>query len=145
MENIRIRYRFRHKEIKELVLQCLLPVEVVEKQSIEGLTPPNPFNGAWDIESRDLCTGWSDTKGQLICEGDITNNGIVRWGNFDDSYIGFYLEDVEWCKRGGKKHHDTHDFFGFTTPFRILGNIHEHPELTKVRGYRKAVNSKGGD
>ena len=79
-----------------------------------------------------LYSGIDDKDGREIYEGDITNNGIIRFGRYDDSYVGFYLEDVEWCTKGGrKKHHDIHDLFAFTTPFEVRGNIYQNPELLK--------------
>ena len=77
-------------------------------------------------------TGLRDKNGKEIYEGDITNHGIIRFGdNYMTETIGFYLEDIEWCNRGGKKHHDTHTLFANTTKFEVIGNIYENPELVE--------------
>jgi len=82
-----------------------------------------------DVKAIMQYTGLKDKNGEEIYEGDVTNHGIIRFGPYDDTSIGFYLEDIEWCTRGGKRHHDTHELFAFATPFEVIGNVYENPEL----------------
>jgi hypothetical protein len=70
-------------------------------------------------------TGLKDKNGKKIYESDITNNGIIRFGQINEvNSIGFYLES-----------HFSRNVFGelfrFTTPFEVIGNIRENPELLK--------------
>ena len=73
-------------------------------------------------------TGLNDADGTPIFEGDITNNGIVVWIDDEEEseFVGWHLQDI---KPNKYDYYETHSFWAYTTPFRVLGNIHENPDL----------------
>lgn len=86
------------------------------------------------VESKftvEQCTGIRDTNGRLIYEGDIldgTEDGfdnklVVRWNK---TFGGFTLENTR--PRG-----ICLNTLIAATMMKILGNIHEHPELLEVK------------
>lgn len=80
--------------------------------------------GRHDEETVGQFTGLLDRHGKEIYEGDITNNGIIEFGDCSEG-IGFYLKD------NGMTDEPTHTLFAFTTPFEVIGNIYENPNLVK--------------
>ena len=75
------------------------------------------------VETVGQFTGLLDKNGKEIFEGDITNNGIIRFGKCAEiNGVGFYLESNFSKDVFG-------ELFRFTTPFEVLGNIYENPEL----------------
>lgn len=75
--------------------------------------------------------GIKDKNGKEIYEGDITNNGTVRyinclhWEGGGSQHPGFYFS---W-NEADEMELDYHD--GFTADIEVIGNIYENPELLK--------------
>ena len=92
------------------------------------------------------CTGLIATKSyrgdsedaRLVFEGDIvvrsdnyhTVQGIVRLGGYSDGHVGFY---IEWIDDGANKWSEWWrkdlDYWITREQCKIVGTIHEHPEL----------------
>mgnify|MGYP003629767402 CR=1 FL=1 len=75
-------------------------------------------------------TGLKDKNGKEIYEGDIIDEGIVRFGIVDiednegcsyNQVCGFYIKDLRF---NDEYHMDLRDT-------EVIGNIHENPELLK--------------
>jgi len=111
-----------------------------------GLKPLNP-----DIHTVEQCTGLKDCEGNLIFEGDVLS--FTYWwfdGNvaetqltgiivYDPNTMSYQLKGVknkEWESHTGY-HNDQEYLTPFSeltfdeADFKVLGNIHENPELLK--------------
>ena len=67
-------------------------------------------------------TGLKDNKGNDIYEDDILkDHGIVAWNDVEHQWS---VIDLNWNDR-----REWHDIDYLTSPFEIIGNIHENPEL----------------
>ena len=77
-------------------------------------------------------TGLEDNSGIGIYEGDITNNGVIVWVQEDEEseFVGWHLQDTHKSKYDC---YEIHSFYAFTTPFEVIGNIYENPELLEVK------------
>jgi len=83
-------------------------------------------NETWDIKNDDVellqFTGLKDANGKEIYEGDILENrkyrSIVKFAN------GKFLADVVGTI-------STFDLIGETHGSKVIGNVHENPELLK--------------
>lgn len=77
-----------------------------------------------DIRSMILMqyTGLKDKNGKEIYEGDILKeHGIVAWNDEGHRWSAI---DLKWNDRK-----EWHDLDYLTSPFEIIGNIYENPEL----------------
>jgi uncharacterized phage protein (TIGR01671 family) len=69
-------------------------------------------------------TGLKDKNGKEIYENDILKaHGIVKW---NDKEYRWSAIDLSWNDK-----REWHDLDYLTSPFEIIGNIYENPELLK--------------
>lgn len=90
------------------------------------LYPDNDNINNVEIEQ---CTGLKDKNGRLIFEGDIIfvnfEKGRVVWSDEDCTFFFLSLKEVY-------KLHIFPDFFtGADDYYKVIGNIHQNPELLK--------------
>lgn len=127
MTNDRLRFRAWHKPTKKMFeVFCFTDKEVFEN-NIDGVgaTPINPAN--IDDCVLEQCTGLKDKNEELIYEGDIiaVANGSIN-GN-----VCISKWEVVWKEKEGRYSvplwvADKPDFSHYV---KVLGNIHENPEL----------------
>ena len=81
----------------------------------------------YDLSKYELMqfTGLKDKNGKEIYEGDITGDWEIYW---DEDEVSFRLKDIYPHSVYGR---ETHDMFAFTSPFEVIGNIYENPDLLK--------------
>lgn len=78
-----------------------------------------PDNGNIDDIEIEQCTGLKDKNGKLIFEGDVVSL---------DKYNYSVLWNDCWCASRKRSEQITHVN---SSCFKIVGNIHENPELLK--------------
>ena len=87
-----------------------------------------PDNGNIDDIEIEQCTGLRDNNGKLVFEGDVVPvNGEkwrVIWSDEDCAFFFSNLKEV---------YHQPifPDFYLMTDEFKVIGNVHENPELLK--------------
>ena len=127
MTNDRLRFRAWHKPTKKMFeVFCFTDKEVFENNiDVVGATPINPAN--IDDCVLEQCTGLKDKNEELIYEGDIiaVANGSIN-GN-----VCISKWEVVWKEKEGRYSvplwvADKPDFSHYV---KVLGNIHENPEL----------------
>jgi len=68
------------------------------------------------------CTGLKDRNGDLIWEGDVLKaHGYVIWNDIEYRWSAV---DLNWNNQ-----RDVHDLDYLTSPFEVIGNIYENPDL----------------
>ena len=135
--NDRFKFRAWHKPTKRMFeVYCFTDKHVFEN-TLDGVgtSPTNPAN----IEDCILeqCTGLKDKKDKLIYEGDIVKLypiDLCIESYFCDEYsykvvfwncrFGLTDLDVNYPEQG-----DTFDFELAEYDYKVIGNIHENPEL----------------
>lgn len=89
----------------------------------------------YEVDIRTICryTGLDDKDGKKIWENDIISYedaiGVIRHGEFNSKYIGFY---IEWQ---GKCHDLRNDPLFWIPKVKIIGNIFDNPELLQVSAH----------
>lgn len=137
--NDRFKFRAWHKPTKRLFeVWCFTPEYVFEHDEINGIgSPTNPAR----LEDCELiqCTGLKDESGNLIYEGDIVKFSFideVDFGNFGAKsrikYIGkgkIIFESGCFVLINLKTNYKIPCFDDKLRFIKIIGNIHENPEL----------------
>ena len=127
MTNDRFRFRAWHKPTKKLIDVFSFTDEIVFENTLDGVgtSPTNPAKLADCVLEQ--CTGLKDKNGELIYEGDIiaVANGSIN-GN-----VCISKWEVVWKEKEGRYSvplwvADKPDFSHYV---KVLGNIHENPEL----------------
>ncbi|MEN7434626.1 YopX family protein [Bacillus velezensis] len=119
MNNIKIRYVFRHKETGNVELKTYY-ISQLEERPARKLSPVFCEEFGYELISRDLWTGTKDKNGKEIYEGDIDLT------DFEPMIVVF--KDG----RFGLKFPDSHAYFDDCIDweeFEIGGNVHQNPEL----------------
>ena len=76
----------------------------------------NDIDNSYQVEQ---CTGLKDKNGKLIYEGDIVDDG--------EQYTKIIFDKSCFCYDDGSGFYDDLDFY--YTHCKVIGNIHENPEL----------------
>ncbi len=93
----------------------------------DGINVLDEFNYVVDEDDRVLmqATGLTDKNGKEIFEGDIVKNSYREIGYIKHSIYTFVFAKKKEC--------EWREFYlhgiGAGSPFEIIGNIHENPEL----------------
>lgn len=119
MNNIKIRYVFRHKETGNVELKTYF-ISQLEERPARKLSPVFCEEFGYELISRDLFSGTKDKNGKEIYEGDIDLT--------DDEPMIVAFKDG----RFGLKFPDNHAYFDDCIAWEeceIGGNVHQNPEL----------------
>lgn len=87
------------------------------------------YNDDWinfDADEIEQCTGLKDKNGKLIYEGDIIFINGEKWQViWVDEDCAFYFSNLK------ETYHQPiyPDFYTMADDFKVIGNIHENPEL----------------
>ncbi|QUS12835.1 hypothetical protein KEM64_15135 [Bacillus velezensis] len=118
MNNIKIRYTFRHKETGNVELKTYF-ISQLEERPARKLSPVFCEEFGYELISRDLWTGKKLMEkeiyaGDIICyksHGRVSNL-VVKWSEDD---AGFYAGGIRW---------DFVQMYG-----ELIGNVHQNPEM----------------
>ncbi|UQZ41345.1 YopX family protein [Bacillus subtilis] len=118
MNNLKIRYAFRHKETGNIELKTY-SIGQLEEQPARELSAVFCEEFGYVLISRDLWTGEKDKDGQEIFEGDVDlTDDEPMIAAFKDGRFGLKFPD-----------HVYFDSFVFWEDCEIGGNVHQNPEL----------------
>jgi len=95
---------------------------IVKKMSKPFYLHDLPDNVQWQNLDILQFTGLKDINGTEIYEDDILkHHGIVAWNDVENQWS---VIDLNWNDK-----REWHDIDYLTSPFKIIGNTHENPEL----------------
>ncbi|MDQ8054938.1 YopX family protein [Bacillus velezensis] len=151
MNNIKIRYVFRHKETGNVELKTYF-ISQLEERPARKLSPVFCEEFGYELISRDLFSGTKDKNGKEIYQGDVIMFSFIDEGEKNTRFMqivfegsGFKMKEI--CrnyrlekihgvlriKRGTLTDHQgklqelhKHNDLYFT---EIIGNVHQNPEL----------------
>lgn len=129
--NDRLKFRAWYKPTKQLFeVWCFTPEYVYDCDEVNGLgfIPTNPAK----LEDCVLeqCTGLKDKNGRLMFEGDLVkcklsrNPGVIKW----DQEMGAFRLLIPPKPLFNSSLGDVVEF-----DFKVVGNIHENPELPEEK------------
>lgn len=137
--NDRFKFRAWHKPTKKMFeVHCFTDEQVFEN-TLDGVgtSPTNPANMNDCVLMQ--CTGLKDSNGLLIYEGDVviekrfqTETAVIKFGNgsgfqcFYPGWLGKYSKETKY-NPGFRK--DLYYWLNKTEGLKVIGNIHENPEL----------------
>ncbi|MCY8247473.1 YopX family protein [Bacillus inaquosorum] len=140
MNNIKIRYTFRHKGSGNIEMKWY-SIGQLEERAAAKLSPV--FSDEYELISRDLYTGFKDKNGREIYEGDCYTakhkSGKVYTGQvkYELSFVfdikGFeelFINGVGAVKTN--RTFDIHSFIKWFDEVEVIGNIYEEPELLEA-------------
>lgn len=115
----------------EVIDQMFIPdsIHFDSKGMVDGIGSKKTVFGIEDFELMQS-TGLHDKNGKEIFEGDIVKNSYGEIGYIKHSIYTFVFAKKKEC--------EWREFYlhgiGAGSPFEVLGNIHEHPELLEGDG-----------
>ncbi|MCY9296165.1 YopX family protein [Bacillus inaquosorum] len=140
MNNIKIRYTFRHKGNGNIEMKWY-SIGQLEERAAAKLSPV--FSDEYELISRDLYTGFKDKNGREIYEGDCYTakhkSGKVYTGQvkYELSFVfdikGFeelFINGVGAVKTN--RTFDIHSFIKWFDEVEVICNIYEEPELLEA-------------
>ncbi|ATH93202.1 hypothetical protein ACH95_14140 [Bacillus glycinifermentans] len=129
MNNIKIRYTFRHKGSGNIEMKWY-SIAQLEARAADELSPA--FSDEYELISRDLFTGLKDVNVREIYEGDVVKFKSVYYENkimkavvkFKDS-LGAFVFDMgddqgTWIMNASMRE------------IEVIGNIYENPDLLEA-------------
>lgn len=128
MKNQEIKFRAQKVGDKKMlfgniITDGVVPVAMIE-QRINPISNRCATGWCFAIKSETVgrYTGRKDVNGKEIYDGDVLkHHGIVKW---DNEYHEWTAIDLNWNDK-----REVHDLDYLTSPFEVIGNIHENPEL----------------
>ena len=125
----RFKTRAWHKEEQRLMQVASLdynPQKIWVMESIEGIDDSDTLIGYQFYEVILMqCTGLRDKNGVLIFEGDIVQNGHSNY------LVEIHPQRKNFYAHSRRPYYLQFDLWKLNTP-KIIGNIHQNPELLEV-------------
>ncbi len=124
----KMRYTFKKPDCH--ILQYIIDIQHLEKGDMLGYLDSNRIEIERDLIGRDLCTGFKDSIGRDIYEGDImftSKSSTLPAVVYYDARIGQFRMKVD----DNLQYDKTYDLSMFASRQPIIGNVHINPELLK--------------
>lgn len=124
----KIRYTF--KEPNGHILQYIIDIQHLEKGDMLGYLDSHAIEIERDLIGRDVCTGFKDSIGRDIYEGDImfpSKSSTLPAVVYYDARVGQFRMKVD----NNLQYDKTYDLSISASRQPIIGNVHINPELLK--------------
>lgn len=122
--------RYTFKKPNGTIIQYIIDVQHLEKGDILAYLDKHGIEIERDLIARDLCTGFCDSNGKDIYEGDImfpsrmsTLPAVVYY----DVRTGQFRMKADNIMQYDK----TYELSMFSSRLTVIGNVHINPELLK--------------